>query len=86
MTSSPTQQEKNQNNMPFKKKQLFVQFHSVVLWSEYHVLFLDWDINEVGEGWVAGVDGGEGDEVGWEVSVAREGLEKKRKKKREKSI
>ena len=26
-------------------------------------------IYEVGEGWVAGVDGGEGDEVGWEVSV-----------------
>ena len=31
---------------------------------------------------MAGVDGGEGDEVGWEVSVAREGLEKKRKEKR----
>ena len=32
-------------------------------------------INEVGEGWVAGVDGGEvgeGDEVGWEVSLGWE--------------
>ena len=29
-------------------------------------------IYEVGEGWVAGVDGGQGDEVGWEVSVAWE--------------
>ena len=29
-------------------------------------------IYEVGEGWVAGVDGGERDEVRWEVSVAWE--------------
>ena len=29
-------------------------------------------IYEVGEGWVTEVDGGEGDEVGWEVSVAWE--------------
>ena len=27
-------------------------------------------IYEVVEGWVAGVEGGEGDEVGWEVIVA----------------
>ena len=29
-------------------------------------------IYEVGEAWVAGVDGGKGDEVGWEVSVVWE--------------
>ena len=29
-------------------------------------------VYEVGEGWVAGVVGGEGDEVVWEVSVAGE--------------
>ena len=29
-------------------------------------------IYEVGEGWVVEVDGGDGDEVGWEVSVAWE--------------
>ena len=29
-------------------------------------------IYEVGEEWVAGIDWGEGDEVGWEVSVAWE--------------
>ena len=26
-------------------------------------------IYEIGEGWVAGVHGGEGDEVGWEVNI-----------------
>ena len=29
-------------------------------------------IYEVGEGWVVGVHGGEGDEVGWEAIVAWE--------------
>ena len=35
------------------------------------ILWLE-GIYEVGEGWVAGVGGGEGDEVGWEVNVAWE--------------